>query len=126
MTPTSFTVLNYSKLFSTNRVKILEDLRNCRPGFAFYMFPGDCSSNHPSHLVQVGSYSRSSCFKITFSNSLKYKRNKCLMSVWRSDEKLVIFASLISPSKIILFENIIIPSIRQSKSSPNEPHRSSS
>ena len=26
------------------------------------------------------------------------------MSVWKSDEKLVIFASLISPSKIILFE----------------------
>ena len=48
------------------------------------------------------------------------------MSVWKSDEKLVIFASLISPSKIILFENIIISSIRQSKSSPNEPLRSSS
>ena len=71
MTPTGFTVLNnYSKLFSTNRVKILEDLRNCRPGFSFYMFPGDYSSNHPSLLVQVGSYSRSSCFKTTFSNSL--------------------------------------------------------
>ena len=26
------------------------------------------------------------------------------MSVWKSDEKLLIFASLISPSKIILFE----------------------
>ena len=26
------------------------------------------------------------------------------MSVWKSDEKLFIFASLISPSKIILFE----------------------
>ena len=26
------------------------------------------------------------------------------MSVWKSDEKLVIFASLIYPSKIILFE----------------------
>ena len=61
---------NYSKLFFTNRVKILEDLRNCRPGFAFYMFPGDYSSNHPSRLVQVGSYSRSPCFKTTFSNSL--------------------------------------------------------
>ena len=27
-----------------------------------------------------------------------------LMSVWKTDEKLLIFASLISPSKIILFE----------------------
>ena len=27
------------------------------------------------------------------------------MSVWISDEKLLIFASLISPSKMILFEN---------------------
>ena len=44
------------------------------------------------------------------------------MCVWKSDEKLVIFASLISPSKIILFENIIISSIRQSKSSPNEQY----
>ena len=26
------------------------------------------------------------------------------MSVWKSDEKLLIFASLISPSKIILFD----------------------
>ena len=26
------------------------------------------------------------------------------MSVWKSDEKLLIFASLISPSKIIVFE----------------------
>ena len=26
------------------------------------------------------------------------------MSVWKSDEKLLIFASLISPAKIILFE----------------------
>ena len=26
------------------------------------------------------------------------------MSVWKSDEKLLIFVSLISPSKIILFE----------------------
>ena len=26
------------------------------------------------------------------------------MSVWKSDEKLLIFASLISPSKIIMFE----------------------
>ena len=26
-----------------------------------------------------------------------------LMSVWKSDEKLLIFASLISPTKIILF-----------------------
>ena len=28
------------------------------------------------------------------------------MSVWISDEKLLIFASLISPSKMILFEKI--------------------
>ena len=34
----------------------------------------------------------------------KNKENLCLMSVWKSDEKLLIFASLISPSKIILFE----------------------
>ena len=26
------------------------------------------------------------------------------MSVWKSDEKLLIFASLISPSKVIMFE----------------------
>ena len=26
------------------------------------------------------------------------------MSVWKSDEKLLIFASLISPSKVTLFE----------------------
>ena len=26
------------------------------------------------------------------------------MSVWKSDEKLLIFASLFSPSKVILFE----------------------
>ena len=43
---------------------------------------------------------------IYFSNSLIiYKENtKNLMSVWKWDEKLLIFASLISPSKIILFE----------------------
>ena len=28
------------------------------------------------------------------------------MIVWKSDEKLLIFASLISPSKIILFEKL--------------------
>ena len=33
------------------------------------------------------------------------KENWCLMSVWKSDEKLLIFASLISPFKIILFKN---------------------
>ena len=60
MTPTGFTVLNYSKLFSTNRVKVLEDLGNYRPGFAFCMFPGDYSSTHLSLLVQVGSSSPSS------------------------------------------------------------------
>ena len=51
---------------------------------------------------------RSMGFKSDFSNSLiihkKYKGNLRLMSVWKSDEKLLIFASLISPSKIILFE----------------------
>ena len=60
MTPTGFTVLNYSKLFSTNRVKTLEDLGNCRPGFASYMFRGDYSPTLPSQLVQVGSSSPSS------------------------------------------------------------------
>ena len=46
------------------------------------------------------------------------------MSVWKSDEKLLIFASLISPSKIILFE--ITSSIRHSVSSPDETPCSSS
>ena len=42
---------------------------------------------------------------LNFSNSLMiHKGNKCLISVWKSDEKLLIFASLISPSRIILFE----------------------
>ena len=33
-----------------------------------------------------------------------HKENTKEKSVWKSDEKLLIFASLISPSKIILFE----------------------
>ena len=42
------------------------------------------------------------------NNSLtKYKGKKCLMSVSKSDEKLLIFASLISLSKIILFVCVI-------------------
>ena len=31
---------------------------------------------------------------------------KCLTSVWKSDEKVLIFASLISPFKILLFEKL--------------------
>ena len=31
--------------------------------------------------------------------------NNYLMSVWKSDEELLIFASLIAPPKIMLFEN---------------------
>ena len=43
------------------------------------------------------------------------------MSVWKSDEKLLIFASLISPSKIILF---VISSIQHSASSTDKtPHQ---
>ena len=42
------------------------------------------------------------------------------MSVWKSDEKLLSFASLISPSKIINFVWEVISSIRHSVSSPNE------
>ena len=30
------------------------------------------------------------------------------MSVWKSDKKLLIFASLISPSKIILFDSALL------------------
>ena len=45
------------------------------------------------------------------------------MSVWKSDEKLLIFASLISSSKIPLCE--VISSIRHSVSSPEETPRSS-
>ena len=32
------------------------------------------------------------------------QRRFSLISVWKSDEKLVVFALLISPSKIVLFE----------------------
>ena len=41
------------------------------------------------------------------------------MSVWKSDEKLLIFAFLISPSKINFLEKFIL-SIRHSVSSPEE------
>ena len=45
----------------------------------------------------------------TFSNSLiiHYENTKeiiVLLSVWKLDEKVLIFASLISPFKIVLFE----------------------
>ena len=46
------------------------------------------------------------------------------MSVWKSDEKLLSFASLISPSKIFFWE--VISSIRHSVLSPDETPRSSS
>ena len=46
------------------------------------------------------------------------------MSVWKSDEKLLIFASLISPSKIILFEKQY--QAFDSVSSPDEAPRRSS
>ena len=46
------------------------------------------------------------------------------MSVWKSDEKLLTFASLISPS-IILFDTVI-SSMRRNVSSPDETPRSSS
>ena len=46
--------------------------------------------------------------KLIIINNSYQRRYKgydlCLMSVWKSDEKLVIFVSLISPPKIILFE----------------------
>ena len=47
------------------------------------------------------------------------------MSVWKSDEKLLIFASLLSPSKIF-FSGEVISSIRHSVSSPDKTPRSSS
>ena len=54
------------------------------------------------------SIKKKTVFKNSSSNSLiiekKYKGNKCLMIVWKSDEKMLIFGSLISPCKIILFE----------------------
>ena len=34
----------------------------------------------------------------------KIQRKLMLMSVWKTEEKLLIFAPLISPTKIILFE----------------------
>ena len=47
-----------------------------------------------------------------------------LLRVWKSDEKLVIFASLISPSKIILFDKQY--QAFDSVSSPDETAQSSS
>ena len=41
----------------------MEDLGNCRHGFASYMFRGDYSSTLLSLLVQVGSSSPSSIHK---------------------------------------------------------------
>ena len=57
---------------------------------------GNTIGFHPHSLIEP-----------TFSNSsIIHKENtkECVMSVWKSDEKLLISASLISPSKIILFE----------------------
>ena len=48
------------------------------------------------------------------------------MSVYRSDEKLLSFASLISRSQIIFFFSEVISSIRRSVSSTDETPRSSS
>ena len=46
-----------------------------------------------------------STLETNFSDSLIiYKENTEEISVWKSDEKLLIFASLISPSNIILFD----------------------
>ena len=45
-----------------------------------------------------------SLLKLIINSQRKYKGNKCLMSVWKSNEKLLIFAPFISLSKIILFE----------------------
>ena len=55
----------------------------------------------------IGFHSHSQKLEPTFSNSsIIHKENtkECVMSEWKSDEKLLISASLISPSKIILFE----------------------
>ena len=46
-----------------------------------------------------------STLETNFSDSLIiYKENTEEIIVWKSDEKLLIFASLISPSNIILFD----------------------
>ena len=37
-------------------------------------------------------------------SSVVDRKTPLLLSVWKSDEKLLIFASIISPSEIILFE----------------------
>ena len=55
----------------------------------------------------IGFHPHSQKLEPTFSNSsIIHKENtkECVMSVWKSDEKLLISASLISPFKIILFE----------------------
>ena len=63
-------------------------------------------------------------YLLKFINNSRRKYNwkqiNCLLSVWKSDEKLLSFASLISPSKIINFVWEVISSIRHSVSSPNE------
>ena len=69
-------------------------------------------------------------FLTLFANSSrKYKENKCVISVWNQMKtELLIFASLISPSKIILsyFVWEVIASMSGSVSSPDESPRSSS
>ena len=78
-----------------------------------YVFPNSRSqtfSNVKSDLNRCPSYKFLPGLKWDFSNSLIIHKEKtkeilkCLMRVWKSDEKLLIFASLISPSKIILLE----------------------
>ena len=69
------------------------------------------------HVVEaLKKHKKSKIFKYTTVNKLfrlinnsqrKYKGNKCLISVWKSDEKLLIFAFLISPSKSICLRSNI-------------------
>ena len=59
------------------------------------------------------------------SSQTHIKNSNEINVVWKSDEKLLIFASLISPSKIT-FVWEVISSIRHSVSSPDETPRSSS
>lgn len=48
------------------------------------------------------------------------------MSVWKLDGKLLILESLISPTKILLFEKYYLQCIRHNVPSQDETHRSSS
>ena len=48
------------------------------------------------------------------------------MSVWKFDGKLLILESLISPTKILLFEKYYLQCIRHNVPSQDETHRSSS